>query len=88
MPRQTPYSVLLVRVQGHEVRGEAGEMHVRDTARGPLANLDHVGDVNEMIVTCIDVGIDLLACLVDQPPPSASPSRSAIARSRSFAACW
>ena len=42
-------------------------------ARRPLANLDHVGDVNEMIVTCIDVRIDLLARLVDrvcEVPPS------------------
>ena len=75
-----------VRVQRHEVRGEAGEVNVGGLAGRARSDLDHFGDVNEMVVTCIDVGIDLLASLVGQS--SASPSRSAIARSRSFAACW
>ena len=86
----------LVGVQRDEVGREASEVNVGDRAVAEADAGDGLG-VDEVLatitghaaaigLTCDAVCADLLARLADQP--SASPSRSAIARSRSFAACW
>ena len=84
----------LVRVQRHEVRREAGEMHIGDGAvpepdAGDGLGADEVpaaivGASTTIGLTCGNMALHLLASLADQP--SASPSRSAIARSRSAVA--
>ena len=86
----------LVGVQRHEVGGEAGQVNVGHGALAKADASDRLGvdevpaaiteDVLAIGMTCGNMGGDLLASLVDQPPSSASPSRSAIARSRSAVA--
>ena len=56
----------LVGVERDEVGREPGQVNVGGLAGRTRSDLDHFGDVNEMVVTCIDVGIDLLARLVDR----------------------